>query len=108
AKLQNHPLARLESERSARERCLDGPEFLGIEAARNDDDLALLRAIERHEVVKVLRTLRDDGVGFVHDSALDGAALIGKAVGLALMQAAHAAQGVKRYDERHAERVLEV
>jgi hypothetical protein len=62
-------------------------ELARIEAARHDVDAPGIRAVERHEVVAVLRAFGDDAVGDVREQRLDRFALAREGVGAALMAA---------------------
>lgn len=56
----------------------------------------------------VLGTFRNNRIRLVHHSLFDGQPLLRKAVGVALIDQPHPSQGVKRDDERQAERRLQV
>ena len=71
-------------------------------------DLRGVGVVEADQVLLVLRALGDDAVGLRDDAVLDGEPLVGEAVRVLLMQAAHPAERVEGDDEGRARRPLDL
>ncbi|KVN80201.1 hypothetical protein WT15_12115 [Burkholderia stagnalis] len=99
AELQHHERVVRPAEPCARRR----PEFVRIEAARDDGDPLRVRAIQRAQIVRVLRALGNQQVGPSRERVLDRDARVGEAVGRALVQPPDASERMERDDQRDAE-----
>src|SRR5205085_9909438 len=86
----------------------DRPEFIRIEAAGNDGDLARIGVVERFHVVLVLWTFGDDAVGFGNEPRFDFETLIRKSIRVALMLTAQESKRVECDDERNVELMADV
>ena len=101
--LQDIERVRIPAEIRASVSTVDGPEFVGIESARDHRDLAFVGVIETLHVDPVLRTFGDDAIGFADQPRFDFETRVGETVGLALVLSAHEPERMKRDHQRNVE-----
>src|SRR4051812_32601365 len=89
-----------------REVFFERTKFAVIEAARNYADFGGWSAIQHALIVRILRTLGDDRIGFHHQSGFDRRPRRRKTIGIALMNLAHSSQRMKRNHERNPQIAL--